>query len=60
MAVIDGSFNSEALNNLTDEEVIIGITKLKYFGRWGAEIYSMFSLSRQDIFPADDLRILIG
>ena len=59
-AVVDGSFNIEALNDLTDEEAIIEITKLKGFGRWSAEIYLMFSLNRQDIFPADDLGILLG
>ncbi|MCK5662840.1 MAG: hypothetical protein KAI17_05100, partial [Thiotrichaceae bacterium] len=27
---------------------------------WSAEIYLMFSLQRQDIFPADDLALLVA
>jgi len=60
IAVVDGSFDIKALSELNDEEAIIEITKLKGFGRWSAEIYLMFSLNRQDIFPADDLGILLG
>lgn len=59
-AIIDGSFNIQALNELSDEEAITEITKLKGFGRWSAEIYLMFSLNRENVFPADDLGILLG
>jgi len=59
-AIIEGSFNIEALQEMNDEEAIVEITKLKGFGRWSAEIYLMFSLHRQDIFPADDLGIRLG
>lgn len=59
-AILDGSFNIDELNSLNNEEAIKAITKLKGFGRWSAEIYLMFSMDRQDIFPADDLGILIA
>lgn len=59
-AILDGSFNIDELSSLSNEEAIKAITKLKGFGRWSAEIYLMFSLQRQDIFPADDLGILVA
>lgn len=59
-AVVNGTFDIEQLEQLSDEEAIASITRLKGFGRWSAEIYLLFSLSRQDIFPADDLGLLVA
>ncbi|NOI65105.1 DNA-3-methyladenine glycosylase [Vibrio sp. 99-8-1] len=59
-AVVSGTFNIEELEQLSDEEAIASIIQLKGFGRWSAEIYLLFSLSRQNIFPADDLGLLIA
>lgn len=47
----------ERLNKLSDEEVISELTKVKGIGRWTAEMFLIFSLARQDIFPNDDLGI---
>ncbi|WP_375322578.1 DNA-3-methyladenine glycosylase family protein [Aliivibrio logei] len=60
LAVQSGSLDIDGLKTLSDEEAITAITNLKGFGRWSAEIYLMFSLGRQDIFPADDLGVLIA
>jgi DNA-3-methyladenine glycosylase II len=57
-AIIRGDFDPEALTKMGDVEAIEAITQLRGFGRWSAEIYLMFSLRRQDIFPADDLILL--
>jgi len=59
-AVLEGSFDIDGLESLSDEDAIKEITKLRGLGRWSAEIYLMFSLGRKDIFPADDLGILVG
>ncbi|MDI3324129.1 DNA-3-methyladenine glycosylase 2 family protein [Pontibacterium granulatum] len=59
-AQLTGTFDAEGLDLLTDEEVIESITALRGFGRWSAEIYMMFSLGRQDVFPADDLAIQVA
>lgn len=59
-AQLEGTFDAEGLSKLTDEEVIASITALRGFGRWSAEIYLMFSLGRQDVFPADDLAIQVA
>ncbi|WP_409439283.1 DNA-3-methyladenine glycosylase family protein [Psychromonas sp. GE-S-Ul-11] len=59
-AIITNSLDIESLSDLSDQDAIIEIMQLKGFGRWSAEIYLIFSLNRQDIFPADDLGILLG
>lgn len=50
------------LDNLPDddEEAIALLTKVKGIGRWSAEIYLLFALGREDIWPAGDLAIQAG
>jgi DNA-3-methyladenine glycosylase II len=59
-AIDSGRFDVEGLESLDDSEAIAAISSLRGFGRWSAEIYLMFSLNRPDIFPADDLALLIA
>ncbi len=59
-AIINGSFNPDELENLDDQTAIKSIVNLKGFGPWSAEIYLMFSLQRQDIFPSGDLALLLA
>ncbi|GLS91452.1 DNA-3-methyladenine glycosylase II [Psychromonas marina] len=59
-AIVSGDFDVHGLAELTDDEAIETITQLRGFGCWSAEIYLMFSLQRLDVFPADDLGILLG
>ena len=58
--IINGEFNPEALGKLDDKAVKEAIVALKGFGPWSAEIYLMFSLQRQDIFPSGDLALLVA
>jgi DNA-3-methyladenine glycosylase II len=50
----------ESMENLSDEEVIMELVKVKGIGRWTAEMFLMFSLGRPDVFPVDDLGIKKG
>lgn len=59
-AELAGTFSAAGLEQLSDDEAIAAITKLRGFGRWSAEIYLMFSLQRPDIFPADDLALRVA
>ena len=45
----------EKLKNMSDEEVIVELTKIKGIGRWTAEMFLMFTLGREDIFSHGDL-----
>jgi DNA-3-methyladenine glycosylase II len=59
-AMMDGELDLDGLARLTDDEAISELCKLKGFGRWSAEIYLLFALSRADSWPADDLAVQIG
>ncbi len=56
-AINRGEFRPEELSSMEDGEAIKTLTKLHGFGEWSAEIYLMFSLQREDIFPANDLAL---
>ncbi len=59
-AVHEGRFDPDALNAMSDEAVFEAVTALKGFGRWSADMYLMFSLTRPDIWPSGDLGIQEG
>ncbi len=59
-AILDKTFIPEAMPELSDEEIIAEITKLKGFGVWSAHMYLIFSLGRPDVWPVGDLGVVIG
>ena len=48
------------LSRLSDEEIIFQLTQVKGIGRWTAEMFLIFTLGRQDIFPVGDLGLKKG
>lgn len=54
-AVLDKSLVLESLAELSDEDVITELIKLKGIGKWSAEMLLMFSLQRPDVFSLGDL-----
>jgi DNA-3-methyladenine glycosylase II len=48
----------DALDAVSDEEVIGALTAVKGIGRWSAEMFLMFRLHRPDVLPVDDLGIV--
>ncbi|AQU84436.1 MULTISPECIES: DNA-3-methyladenine glycosylase family protein [unclassified Halomonas] len=59
-AELAGTFSTDGLEQLSDDDAIAAITQLRGFGRWSAEIYLMFSLQRPNVFPADDLALRVA
>src|SRR5262245_15164749 len=53
-----GEMQLASLSEMTDEQVIEAITKVKGLGRWSAEMFLMFRLRRPDVLPVDDLGIV--
>lgn len=43
------------LESMDDEEVIKTLTSIKGIGRWTAEMFLIFCLMRQDVFPIADI-----
>src|SRR6266545_1535842 len=53
-----GALPLDALDALSDEDVIAALTQVKGIGRWSAEMFLMFRLHRPDVLPVDDLGIV--
>src|SRR6476660_9876458 len=53
-----GELHLDSLSEMTDEQVIEAITKVKGLGRWSAEMFLMFRLRRPDVLPVDDLGLV--
>jgi len=45
---------------MTDEEVIVELTKLHGIGRWTAEMFLMFTLARPDVFSMGDWGLIMS
>ena len=58
--VEEGRLDMKSLAKMSDEDVIVQLTQVKGIGRWTAEMFLIFSLGRQDVFPADDLGLRKG
>lgn len=59
-AIESGSLDLENLYNLTDEEVIKELSKIKGIGPWTAEMLLMFTLERPDVFTFGDVALKRG
>ena len=46
------------LEQLSDDDVVIELTKVKGVGVWTAQMFLMFTLARPDVFAPDDLGLL--
>lgn len=56
--VSDGTVDLEALNHLTDEQVIETLCGVRGIGRWTAEMFLLFSLGREDIYSYGDAGLM--
>jgi DNA-3-methyladenine glycosylase II len=56
--MLDGTIKSAELQDLSDDEIIAELTKIKGIGRWTVEMLLIFRLTRPDVFPAGDLGIV--
>ena len=56
--MLDGSIHTARLQEMTDDEIVAELTKIKGIGRWTVEMLLIFRLTRPDVFPAGDLGIV--
>ena len=56
--MLDGSINTAGLQEMSDDEIVAELTKIKGIGRWTVEMLLIFRLTRPDVFPAGDLGIV--
>jgi DNA-3-methyladenine glycosylase II len=59
-ALRDRNLRLARVHRMEDEEAILALSALKGIGRWSAEVYLLFALRRPDIWPADDLAVVLA
>ena len=55
--ITDRRLNLVLISEMNDEEIVNQLMQVKGIGRWTAEMFLIFCLGRQDIFPIGDLGI---
>ena len=58
--ILNGDFDLNAIEKMSDEDAIKALASLKGIGVWTAEMILLFCLQRPDIFSFGDLAILRG
>ena len=53
-----GALALDALDAMSDDEVMATLTAVKGIGRWTAEMILIFQLQRPDVLPVDDVGLL--
>ncbi len=56
-AFLDGRLDEAELAAMGDEDAVAAMSAIRGMGRWTAEIYLLFALAREDVFPAGDLAL---
>ena len=56
--ILNKSFNSNLIKDMSDEEAIIYLSELKQIGRWSAEMILLFTFNRPNIWPLQDIGLL--
>jgi DNA-3-methyladenine glycosylase II len=62
---LSDAFNSNKIkekfwSKMSDEDIIQDLIQIKGVGRWTAEMFLIFNLCREDIFPLDDIGMVKG
>lgn len=58
--IISGKIILDNLNELSDDDLIKSLTKIKGVGEWTAEMIALFSLERENIFSFKDVALKRG
>jgi DNA-3-methyladenine glycosylase II len=56
----DGTVPLERIEKLPDDEIVSRLSAVRGIGRWTAEMFLIFQLGRQDVWPVDDLGVRRG
>lgn len=58
--VAAGQVDFERIPTLDDEAAIGELIQIKGVGRWTAEVYMLFAHGRRDVWPIDDLALMVA
>ena len=56
----EGSLQLDVLNEKTNKEISDQLIEVKGIGQWTADMFLMFTLNREDVFPLGDLGVKKG
>jgi DNA-3-methyladenine glycosylase II len=60
LKVIDSTVQFDHLDTLTNEQIVIELTKVKGVGEWTVHMFLIFCMGRLDVLPVGDLGIKNG
>jgi len=60
MKIIDGEVKFDTIDELSNDEIIAELTKVKGIGVWTVHMFLMFCMGRLDVLPTGDLGIKNG
>ncbi|MNH58479.1 DNA-3-methyladenine glycosylase [compost metagenome] len=58
--ILDGSVRFETLDQLSNDDIVAELTKVKGIGEWTVHMFLMFCMGRLDVLPVGDLGIRTG
>ena len=58
--ILDGSVTFDTIDELSNDEIIAELTKVKGIGVWTVHMFLMFCMGRLDVLPTGDLGIRNG
>ncbi len=56
--ILNRNFNPKLIPNMSDEEAIVYLSKLRQIGRWSAQMILLFTYNRSNIWPVQDIGLL--
>ncbi|HSK46494.1 MAG TPA: DNA-3-methyladenine glycosylase 2 family protein [Coriobacteriia bacterium] len=59
-AFLNDEIDADALELMTDDEVVAELTRLRGVGRWTAEMFLIFGLRRPDVLALDDYGVRLS
>lgn len=58
--IIDGTVRFDTLDQLSNSDIIVELTRVKGIGEWTVHMFLMFCMGRLDVLPTGDLGIRTG
>ena len=58
--ITSGDFDLNAVANMSDDDARTELMRIRGVGRWTADIYLLMALCRPDIFPSEDLALILA
>jgi DNA-3-methyladenine glycosylase II len=56
-AILNGELQLETLSDKSEEQIKEELTAIKGIGHWTAEVYIIFCLQKEDVFPIGDIAL---